>query len=35
MKSKRYLLEEDKNYTIKAYDAKIFKCPEQFDLYKS
>ena len=35
MKSKRYLLEEDKNYTIKAYDAKIFKCPEQFDLYEA
>ncbi len=35
MRSKRYLLEEDKNYKIKAYDAKIFKCPDQFDLYEA
>ncbi len=35
MKSKRYLLEEDTNYTIKAYDAKIYKCPDQFDMYEA
>ncbi len=35
MKPKRYLLEEDTNYIIKAYDAKIYKCPDQFDMYEA
>lgn len=35
MKSQRYLLEEDQNFTFKAYEAKIYKCPDQFDLYEA